>query len=237
MKRVRVCWVTLALLVAACGDTSDEPVVAPQLRSSPTYVNRVIPGRRPLALVAVEDHGGAALRAAIDLPGAEASVEPAELNDSGVAEVWVDLPPTDREQPFSVTVLADRQDAERAVTIAATAVPGTDDLASTATDIVTVFLHDLAGEAGLPAGPDGLTNGTPVAGLLVVSHYAWFTDQYEIGLSWHIMVAPDDFSELYLRPRNQLVPGRAWRIDSWSTALAGGTYTLGEIEPPAEVMR
>ncbi|MGD9995603.1 MAG: hypothetical protein AB7L17_02905 [Ilumatobacteraceae bacterium] len=154
-----------------------------------------------------------------------------------MAEVWVDLPDTDQETPFTVTVTASRDDAHSSVDVAAIEAPGTDDLAPMATDIAAVYLRDLADTSGLPATVDELTGGTPVAGLLVVSHYAWFTDEYEIGLAWHIMIAPDDFSELYVRPRGELAPTQAWRIDSWSTALAGGSYSLTEIEPPAEVMR
>jgi hypothetical protein len=82
-----------------------------------------------------------------------------------------------------------------------------------------------------------LTGGTPVAGLLVVSHYAWFTPEYEVGLAWHIMGAPDDFAELYVRPRGGLAPTRAFRVGSWSTALAGGAADVREIDAPAEVTR
>ena len=76
-----------------------------------------------------------------------------------------------------------------------------------------------------------------MAGLLVVSHYAWFTDDAEIGLAWHIMVAPDDWAELTIRPRDQLAPTQAFRLNSWSTALAGGDIEIDAIEPPPEVTR
>jgi hypothetical protein len=236
MKRLLVYGVVLALIGSGCGETRHE-VVAPQVRTSPAFVNRLVAGHRPLALVAVDDDGGAALTATIDLADAAVSVEPRALTGPGVAEIWVDLPAVDLETPFVVTVVADRDAHDRSVTIDATAVPGTDDLAATATEIAAVFVRDLNGEAGLPTSTTGLVDGTPVAGLLVVSHYAWFTDDLEIGLSWHIMIAPDDFSELYVRRRDELVPERAWRIDSWSRALAGSSYTLSEIEPPAEVVR
>ena len=152
--------------------------------------------------------------------------------------MWVDLPEVTEEVPFTVTVTAAGGSDDDGVTIAATAVPGSDDLAATAGDIAAVFLDELAGSVdGLPATVEELGSGTPVAGLLVVSHYAWFSDEYEVGLGWHIMVAPDDWAELYLRPRDELTPTRAFRLDSWSTALAGGPFTITEIDPPPEVTR
>jgi hypothetical protein len=233
----RALLLSCALLIAAgCGGSNGD-ATPPQLHVSPQFINRLIPGHRPLGLVSIDQGGAVELTATVDLKGATASLEPAALDDAGVAEVWVDLPDTDQETPFTVTVTASRDDARSSVDVAAIEAPGTDDLAPMATDIAAVYLRDLAGSSGLPATVDELTGGTPVAGLLVVSHYAWFTDQYEIGLAWHIMIAPDDFSELYVRPRGELAPTQAWRIDSWSTALAGGSYSLTEIEPPAEVMR
>lgn len=124
------------------------------------------------------------------------------------------------------------------MTINATATPGVDDLEATALDIAGVFLERLKDDAPeLPDRTVDLKNGSPVAGLLVVTHYAWFVDELEIGLAWHIMVAPDDFAELYIRPRMQLTPTRAFRLDSWSTALAGGAFTITEIPAPGEVTR
>jgi hypothetical protein len=71
----------------------------------------------------------------------------------------------------------------------------------------------------------------------VVSHYEFTNDDYELGLSWHIMVPPDDWSELYLRPRDELNPTRAFRMSSWSAAMEGGEVEFTEVSPPAEVVR
>jgi hypothetical protein len=231
--------VLLIAVTAGCGSSNERSTGPPVLRPSPEHVNRVIPGHRPLALVQVaEDDGGEVhLRGTTDLAGATVSLVPESVTPGATAEVWVDLPEVQQDVPFTATVTASR-DGDSSVTFSATAVAGTDDLVGAATPVAAVFLRDLAAKAPeLPDGVSELTAGTPVAGLLVVSHYAWFTDELEIGLAWHIMLAPDDFSELYIRPRDELVPTRAWRIDSWSMALAGDAYTLTEIQPPAEVTR
>lgn len=242
MRFVRLLSVFALLAVgSACMHKSSEGNPSPvTLVVSPAHVQRLIAGERPLALVTTEEQSGAAvdLTAEISLAGAQVAVRPAHLAPGEVAEVWVTLPETSTDTPFTVTVDGARGTTKQPATIAATAVPGVDDLADTAEQIAAVFLHELAGKVdGLPAEVSGLTNGTPVAGLLVVSHYAWFTSQYEIGLSWHIMVAPDDWSELYLRPRGSLQPTKAFKLDSWSTALNGGEYSVTEIAAPAEVTR
>jgi hypothetical protein len=143
------------------------------------------------------------------------------------------------DTPFTLAVTGTRGSATQSLSVSATAVPGIDDIQETALQIAAVFLKELHGTTvlGLPSDVSGLTGGTPVAGLLVVTHYAWFTDEYEIGLAWHIMVAPDDWSDIYFRPRGALRPTAAYRLSSWSTALAGGSYTVTPTTLPTEVMR
>ena len=239
-SRVALLSVICLLSPLACGDSDGDAGQALAVVRSPQFVNRMVPGKRPLAIVtALNDDGDPAeLSGVSSLAGMTVSFVPATLGAGASAEVWVNVPEVSEDTPFTVTVTAARGDESRSLTIDATAVAGSDDLADTAREIAAVFLarvHDQV--QGLPAEPAGLTNGTPVAGLLVVSHYAWFTEAYEIGLAWHIMIAPSDFAEMYVRPRGSSTPTRAFRINSWSTAVAGGTYELTEITAPAEVTR
>lgn len=239
-----VATVSSAMGLAGCGwwrsDDGDGATTL-EVSRSPEFVNRLIPGERPLALVEVSGDGQAGpveLVGESSVAGMSVRVEPSSVDVGEVAEVWVEVPEVDQDVPFSVTVVASRGDEEASVAIDATAVPGVDDVADTAGQIAQVFLDAVAAEVpGLPASADDLPGGTPVAGLLVVTHYAWFTPEYEVGLAWHIMVAPDDFAELYVRPRDGLTPTRAFRLGSWSTALAGGAVDVREIDPPAEVTR
>lgn len=243
--RLTVLLVLLGTLLAlpACGDDDgrDGPASGPfELSTSPEFVNMVIPGRRPLALVTATGEGTGAidLDATASLDGAMVEILPSAIAPGAVAEIWVQIPDRAGESPFEVTITGTRGDQQRTTAVTATAVPGTDDLEPTALDIAAVFLEDLADTTEeLPSSTTGLVDGTPVAGLLVVSHYAWFTDDAEIALAWHIMVAPDDWAELTIRPRGQLAPTRAFRLDSWSTALAGGDFEIEAIEPPPEVTR
>lgn len=244
---------TLPLLVlgigfTACGgddgrdDTGDDGGAAGpfELVASPEFVNMVIPGRRPVALVSATscEAGPVELTATASVDGATVELLPASIEPGEVAEIWIELPQLDQETPFLVTVDANRGSETRSLTLDATGMPGTDDLEPMALDIAAVFLDELGGTVdALPATTDGLTDGTPVGGLLVVSHYAWFTDAAEIGLAWHVMVAPDDWAELTIRPRSELAPTQAFRLSSWSTALGGGDVEIVEIAPPPQVTR
>lgn len=257
-RRLAIVTLVAAVLMPACAregadDTdggqgtdggTDGGTAAPiELSVSPQFVNRLIPGRRPLALVTLDAPAGTAARLTGTATPAGVGVvfEPATIAPGGVVEVWVDLPATDSETPLTAAVTATSGSAQHTVTINATAVPGSDDLADDAARILAAIIDraQATGDEmpGLPSDVGDLPTGTPVAGLLVVSHYAWFTDEVEIGLAWHIMVAPDDWAEVYVRPRGELVPTHAWRLGSWSTALAGGETTLEAVAPPAEVTR
>lgn len=230
----------VALLTVACGDSDDEPPAAEvSLSTSPEFVNRLIPGVRPLALVSVEQAPGpVVLEGTASLPGAIVTFQPAAPGPGEVAEVWLEVAAATAETEVVVTVTGTSGTAADQVSIRATVVPGFDDLEPMALQIAEVFLDELSDDvAELPSSLAMFMGGTPVAGLLVVSHYAWFTEEAEIGLAWHIMVAPDDWAELYVRPRDQLTPTRAFRLDSWSTALSGGTFEVTEIDPPAAVTR
>jgi hypothetical protein len=241
MNRLRaVLAIVLLSGLAGCGKAADAPPPGFELAVSPERVNRVIPGRRPLALIEVSGAvgGSVELAGSAALEGATVIVEPAAIGVGEVAEAWIELPEVTEEVPVTVAVTGVRDDLEKSVTFDFSAVPGIDDVEATATDVAAVFLDELATKVdALPAETSGLTGGTPVAGLLVVTHYAWFTDELEIGLGWHIMIAPDDFAELYVRPRGQLTPTQAFRLDSWSTALAGGDFTITEIPAPQTVTR
>jgi predicted secreted protein len=51
--------------------------------------------------------------------------------------------------------------------------------------------------------------------ILVVSHYLFFSEQWEMGLSWHVMIPPYDFAEIYLRRRDSdLSSTYAFKINS-----------------------
>lgn len=69
--------------------------------------------------------------------------------------------------------------------------------------------------------------------ILVVSHYLFFSEEWEMGLQWHIMIAPHDWARIYLRPRDELQPTHAFEISSVSDTES----VIHEIEIPVTVDR
>lgn len=247
MEPARVRIVVLALLTsllaplpAGCGS---EPAEGPfELVVQPEFVQGALPGEPVILLVAVEDDvagGGPVELAATSIGGAAASVEPTSISPGELAEVTVVADEVAEERDIEVTVTARRGDEERQASKTIVVMPGQDELGPTATEMLGLFLPWLAEQQPeLGIGPETELTGMVVAPrLLVVSHYAFLNEDYEIGLAWHIMIAPDDWADIYIRPRDALRPTAAFRLSSWSTALAGGDVEIVPTELPVEVVR
>lgn len=230
---------TMALL-GSCTTTSNIPFT---LEVAPKFVQGVIPGERLVLLITAGSEGArdGPVELSVSTEAGQVSVRPSSISKGEVAEVTFIADPIDGEEeiPFTVEVRAVRGSIERQSQISSIVIPWEDTISGTARDIVAVFTDWLAENA-----PDlGVTPGTEFEGtvvapqLLVVSHYAFFSDEWEIGLAWHIMVAPQDWAEIYFRPRDQLTPTRAFQVNSWSTALNGEPFEIREIAPPPEVVR
>jgi len=85
-------------------------------------------------------------------------------------------------------------------------------------------------------GINETTSWTPIhngAGILIVGHYLFKSAQWEMELAWHVMIAPHDWVQVYLRPRGEIQPSWAGNIESWST----DNQTIVEIDPPTEIYR
>ena len=238
MRRVVVV-LSLLFVIAGCGGTTEEEGPF-ELVVDPEFVQGMIPGETCVLLAAIgSDEGSGPVTITAEATDAEVMVEPASIGSGEIAEITVIPGPAETEAPIDITVVATRGTEQRRHSISTTVMPWEDTVAETAADIFAVFTPWLAEnhpEVGI--GPDTELTGTAVAPmLLVVSHYAYFTDDWEIGLSWHIMVAPDDWSQIYLRHRDQLSPTMAFELSSWSTALEGGPWEIAETTPPLEVVR
>jgi len=235
-------------MLAACSGTSGatstvtsstEAVVSPDILVSPEFINGAIPGGRLVLLAGLVDPNQGPIAISAEASGAEVAVEPSEISGSEVAEVTIVPEPTSSETGIDVTITAASGDQTYDVTRTFTVIPWEDDREDQGRKILSLFTGWIA-----DAHPEfGITDQTEFVGtytapmLLVVSHYTFFSDDWEVGVSWHIMVPPDDFAEMYLRPRTELVPTHAYRIGSWQTALDTGTVDVIEVIPPVEVIR
>lgn len=251
---------SLALIVAACGTggegewtttttapasttaTRPTPTTSPSevdIAVSPEFVQGAIPDAEVVLLVSQSDETAGVAMVTASVDGGTVGVRPAEISGAEVAEVTVVPGATTTETELDVIIEVTTDDVTHTVTKTFTVLPWEDDRAEQAAEILGLFTSWLADDR-----PElGVTLETEFEGtllapqLLVVSHYGFFNDQWEIGLAWHVMIPPDDFAEIYLRSRSEFQPSLAFRIDSWQTALDTGDYKVSEVAPPFEVVR
>lgn len=86
-------------------------------------------------------------------------------------------------------------------------------------------------EVGITA--DTTSEPVFVSTLLVVSHYSYWSEDWEMTVAWHNMIAPYDWTEVHLRRRGvDIAPSLAFRIDS----VSGATQPHAVL-PPEFVVR
>ncbi len=71
------------------------------------------------------------------------------------------------------------------------------------------------------------------AGILIVEHYLFKSETWELELSWHVMIPPYDWVKVYLRPRSQIKPVWGGMIESWNISSS----LVIETAPPEQVFR
>lgn len=248
-RRVLGVVLALATVLASCGGDSGPtttvapdttpPSATPEIVVAPEFVNGAVPGSRLVLLVRTADDTAGEVSIAAEADGADVSVAPDTIARGEVAEVTIVPDPTDTESDIEVRVSGTAGGGTDEVVRPVTVVPWEDDRGDQARAVLDLFLPWLAEQhPEFELSPETEFVGTMTAPLLlIVSHYGFYSDAWEVGVSWHVMVPPDDFAELYLRPRGGLAPTHAFRIESWQTALETGVVEVTEVEPPLEVVR
>jgi hypothetical protein len=238
------------VLVGACASAtpaspaSDPPTPAPPTSGfsvdviPASFVGRAIGGQRVVFLVTAT--GSAAdgpIHLAATAEGASVTIEPLPLPPGVVGEVTVVPAPVAEGSevvPLEVAITASRGGVERTVERTLEVAPGTDESGPEAVDHLAPFVEWLgANRPELGIDPQTSWESTPGSWVLVVTHYAFFSEAWEAELAWHVMLPPDDWARLSLRRRwTEAHPSLAFEISS----ISGGTEPH-EIEPPADVWR
>lgn len=228
----------LGLGGAACGSNEPEPFT---MTVSPEFVQGAIPGASTGVLVTIADEQPTDMPVEISVTatGAIVTVEPSRIVAGQVAEVTIVADAATAERPLDIVVTGTRGDLTSSVTRSTTVLPWEDDRAPYAGQLLDLFTAWLAeNEPDLGITPSTAFTGTFVApSLLVVSHYLYVSDEWELGVAWHIMVAPDDWAEIYVRPRDELAPTHAYRLASQQAAFEDEVVDIAATAPPAEVVR
>jgi hypothetical protein len=237
----------LGLLVdAGTIDPPDSPTTSFALSVVPSAVQDAIGGQRILLLVTLtrdDEPDLGPVTVGVSATGAAVPEEAASLTVGGVGELTAILHGVEQTPPGSdatevrtpLVVTGVRGDQTHRVVVPVRVLPGEDDRRATAEEHLSRWTDWLA-TAHPELGIDASTEWTPTAvqpHILVVSHYLFLSSEWELGLTWHIMIAPYDWSRIYLRPRGELEPTLAFELSSYGDP--NGIPT--RIDPPIQVDR
>jgi hypothetical protein len=219
------------LVLAGCGTggggsvaptaepSESEPAAEFSLEVLPAeFVGMTVGGQPAVFLVKVsgtDAEGPVEISATAD--GATISVEPQPLSPGVVGEITVVPAAVQAESQLAVSVTASRGDVEKSEERSLLVVPGDDTLAEEAGRHLAPFISWLEAnhpELGITA--DTEWDGALGSWVLIVEHYQYVSEDWELGLSWHVMTPPDDWARIYLRHRwTETEPSMAFELTSF----------------------
>ncbi len=212
--------ITLVVGLAGCGGGEPGPFI---IQVIPAYMQDTIAGQSCVFLVTVTDEGegggqGEIVNISATAPGATVTVGPQEITPGQVAEVIVVPDEASIGSTLTVTVNGKRYGLKQTETVTLDVLE--DDLESLtpyATELRDKFIPWLAENH-----PElGITSQTEWTGTIVTPHivvvmyYLFFSEDWEMGLRWHVTIPPYDWAEIYLRHRTtEVSPTYAFKIPS-----------------------
>ena len=243
------------LLIASCAaissDTTPAPTTKPAETSSPKQTEELkievlpetlngfsIAGQRIVYLVSIlkgAADNAAAAEISAEADNADITVEHKTIKAGEVAEVIVIPNANSVGKSVNLTITAKLGSSSDTKKITFDVIEGEDDRKEYATELRDKFVAWL--EVNHPEL--GITKETEWTGTmvspqwLVVSHYLFFSDEWEMHVEWHIMIAPDDWAKIDLRKRfSESKPSSAFEISSRE-----GNTTPKSIEVPELIWR
>jgi hypothetical protein len=149
--------------------------------------------------------------------GAEVVIYQQDIVEGQVAEVVVIPTPASIGKTIKVTITGKQGKLTDKKVVSFKVVEGEDDRQEYAGELLDKFVSWLAtNHPELGITDDTAWNGTMVSPVwLVVSHYLFFSEEWEVHISWHIMIPPYDWAKIDLRHRfDELEPSYAFEISS-----------------------
>ena len=222
--------ITTSIVVAVYGLTAFELNPVP---FSMNVVNRPasfgeilhsIPSQKCLFLVVIEEpsdaHDLKPVRISATSPDCEATVSPQAITSGQVAEVMA-IPTEDCVgKNVTITIQGEREGLKKTETVTFEVIEAEDreeTLGPQAAELRDKFIQWLS-----TAHPElGITSRTDWTGtvvnpmILVVMHYIFWSEDWEMYVTWHVMIPPYDWARIYLRHRfNATAPSYAFEISS-----------------------
>src|SRR4030042_1526014 len=184
------------------------------------FFKQSISGQHFVFLVTITDEGEESefpVTISATAPGAEVVIYYHDVFEGEVAEVVVIPASSSIGQIIEVTITGTRGSVTDEKVASFEVAEGEDDRQEYATKLLDKFVSWLATnppELGITVNTG--VNGTMVSPVwLVVSHYLFFSEEWELHLEWHLMVPPYDWAKIDLRHRfDELAPSYAFEISS-----------------------
>jgi len=233
--------VLLLTLALSCGE-KEEP--APfSMEVIPELMEDAIAGQSCVFLVVVADEGqgsgaGEAVNISATGPGSAVTVDPQAITPGQVAEVTVVPLEAGTGGTLTVTIRGEREGLNQTetVTIDVKGEGGEDGLGPFAAEMRDKFIPWLAAnhpEFGITSETEW-TETIVRPNIVVVMYYLFFSEDWEMGVSWHVTISPHDWTRIYLRHRTtEARPSYAFEISSWSAEQE----EPHAIDPPESVWR
>ncbi len=231
--------VVVIVVIATCSPTPDFHInVIPEQRTEEQDPLYSIAEQHFVFLVTITNEGQEIkppVRISATAPGADVIIYYKDIFEGQVAEVVVMPAQASIGKTIKVTITGDRGGSTDKKVVSFEVAEGEDDRQEYAEELLDRFVSWLAAnhpELGITYNT--AWNGTMVSPVwLVVSHYLFFSEEWEAHIEWHIMVPPDDWSRIDLRHRfDELAPSYAFEISS----LDANSEPV-PIEPPDTVWR
>ena len=197
-----------------------------------------IAGQRIVYLVSILKGAADSASAAeifAEADNADTTVEHKTIEAGEVAEVIVIPKANSAGKSVNLTITAKLGSNTDSKKITFDVIEGEDDRKDYATELRDKFVAWLeANHPEMGIAKDTAWTGTMVSPQwLVVSHYLFFSYEWEMHVEWHIMVAPDDWARIDLRKRfSESKPSSAFEISSRE-----GNTTPKPLEVPESIWR
>jgi hypothetical protein len=183
-----------------------------------------IPNQKCLFLVTIEENqdnqGSKAVTISASAPNCQVTVYPKTITSSKVTEVTVIPNETDVGKNITVTIQGERNGNTKTKTVTFEVIPEEyreETLGPEAVNIRRNFTQWLStNHSELDITSETLWTGTVVnPRVLVVMHYMFLSEDWEMYITWHVMIPPYDWARIYLRQRyNQTAPTYTFEISS-----------------------
>jgi hypothetical protein len=207
-------------LTSGCSE-SDEQVTPFQIIVIPEQLNgHSISGQHCVFLVTITDNGEISelpVEISATASGAEITIYQKDIVEGQVAEVVVIPTQASIGKTIEVTITGNRSGLTEEKVVSFEVIEGEDDREEYATELRDRFISWLElNHPELEITNDIEWSGTMVSPQwLIVSHYLFFSEEWEMHVEWHVMIPPYDWAKIDLRHRfDEQKPSYAFEISS-----------------------